>query len=80
MNKRESDKDYQRRMDQLAIKVGHALDGESFLDTATVMAGLAAFAIASSSPSIEQRERLLEQIVEFMHRQILKDVEPPSEH
>ena len=74
MSEKESDEDYQARMDRLAIKVGRALDGESFLDSATVAAGLAAFAIVSSSPSVAQRERLLEQIVEFMRRQIRKDV------
>ncbi len=80
MSEQESDEDYQARMDRLAIKVGRALDGQSFLDSATVAAGLAAFAIVGSSPSIAQRERLLEQIVEFMRRQIRKNPEDFSEH
>lgn len=71
---RESDEDYQRRMDLLALRIGDVLDGESNLDIATVMAGLAAFAIVSASPSKEQREKLLEQIIGFMRRQIAKPI------
>ena len=36
MSEKESDEDYQARMDRLAIKIGRALDGQSFLDSATV--------------------------------------------
>ena len=74
----ESDKDYQCRMDRLARKVSEVLEDENYIDVATVLSGMASFAIVASSPSVAQRERLLAQLVKFMDRQIHKEL--PSEH
>jgi hypothetical protein len=61
---------FQEKMDRLARRVSHVLDGENILDVATALSGLIAFAICESSPSIEERQRFLDSIVEFMNKQI----------
>ena len=75
---KESDEDYQNRMDRLAHKVSAVLEDEHFIDVATVLSGMASFAIVASSSSVAERERLLAQLVKFMDRQIHKEM--PSEH
>ncbi len=74
MSEQESDEDYQRRMDRLARKVSAVLEDEDYTEVATVLSGMASFAIVASSPSVAQRERLLTQLVEFMDRQIHKEL------
>jgi hypothetical protein len=61
---------FQEKMDRLAQRVSHALDGEKLLDVATALSGLIAFAICESSASIETRQQYLDKIVEFMNKQI----------
>jgi hypothetical protein len=74
VSEQESDEDYQARMDQLARKVSAVLEDEDYTEVATVLSGMASFAIVASSPSVAQRERLLTQLVEFMDRQIHKEL------
>jgi hypothetical protein len=82
MSEQESDAEYQLRMDRIALKLGNILDGEDLLETSTVLCGMAAFAIVCSTKSKEQRRKILNRLVQFMRRQIAKDIseEPRRGH
>lgn len=65
---------FQEKMDRLAQRVSHELDGENLLDVATALSGLIAFAIRESSPSVEERQRFLNTLIEFMNKQIRNEM------
>jgi hypothetical protein len=57
-------------MDALARKVGAVLHGEDLIDTASVGAMIAAFAIASMPVDIDGRRKAFDKIVDFMRNQV----------
>jgi hypothetical protein len=68
---------FQEKMDRLAQRVSRELDGENLLDVATALSGLIAFAICESSPAVDERQRLLNTLIEFMNKQIRQKGKTP---
>ena len=54
----------------LAARISREVDGKNMLDVATALSGMIAFAISESTPSLEERQSLLNTLVEFMNKQI----------
>jgi len=60
------DEAYEQRMDELAKRIGHVLDGENKLDCASACA--AAIAFATKGLPNEKRELVLEKLNQFIRK------------
>jgi hypothetical protein len=58
------------KMDAMSLRVAHAIEDENLLDVASVLAGMAVFALCEGYRSTEERQQALDTVVEFMGKQV----------
>lgn len=61
-----TDEEYQKYMNELALRIGDVIDGEHLSDVATACIGITARAVEVLCPDMEQRGRMLMTLTRFL--------------